>query len=64
MAIKEEAVPVKKSFSDWLLFRGVATVRRRLFGEQKDQTIAPELKQKRLPDTARAALPGDDRRPP
>jgi hypothetical protein len=56
MAINEEHVPVKKSFADWLLFRGAATVRRRLFGEQKEQTIAPELKQKRLPDTARVAF--------
>jgi hypothetical protein len=56
MAVQEEHIPVKKSFSDWLLFRGVATVRRRLFGEQKEQTIAPELKQKRLPDTARVAF--------
>ncbi|HEY3898706.1 MAG TPA: dynamin family protein [Chthoniobacter sp.] len=56
MAIDEEHVPVKKSFADWVLFRGVATVRRRLFGEQKEQVIAPELKQKRLPDTARVAF--------
>jgi hypothetical protein len=56
MTIDEEHVPVKKSFADWLLFRGAATVRRRLFGEQRDQTIAPELKQKRLPDTARVAF--------
>jgi GTPase SAR1 family protein len=55
-AIKDEAVPVKKTISDWLLFRGIATVRRRLFGEKLEQAIAPELKQKRLPDTTRAAF--------
>ncbi|MEP6669184.1 MAG: dynamin family protein [Chthoniobacter sp.] len=49
MAIKEEHVPVKKSFADWILFRGIATVRRRLFGEDLSQPIAPEIKAKRLP---------------
>jgi hypothetical protein len=56
MAIKEEHVPVKKTVGDWLLFRGIATVRRRLFGEKLEQTIAPELKQKRLPENAREAF--------
>jgi len=56
MTINEAHVPVKKSFADWLLFRKIATVRRRLFGEQMEQAIAPALKQKRLPGTARTAF--------
>ncbi|MDR3405738.1 MAG: dynamin family protein [Chthoniobacter sp.] len=57
MALKEEHVPVKKTFADWILFRGLATVRRRLFGEDLSQPIPPEIKTKRLPaDTTRAAL--------
>lgn len=49
-------VPVRKSFADWLLFRGAATVRRRLFGEDLAQEIAPELKAKRLPQSSREVL--------
>jgi hypothetical protein len=57
MAIKAEHVPVKKSFGDWMLFRKIATVRRRLFGEDLQQSIAPEIKTGRLPaDTTRAAF--------
>lgn len=57
LEIKGEHVPVKKSFGDWILFRGLATVRRRVFGEDLQQTIAPEIKAKRLPaETTRAAL--------
>ncbi|MEA3207980.1 MAG: hypothetical protein QOE70_1037 [Chthoniobacter sp.] len=54
--LRIEDVPVRKSFADWLLFRGMATVRRRLFGEDLAQEIAPEVKQKRLADAARAAF--------
>jgi GTPase SAR1 family protein len=54
--VREEHIPVKKSFADWLLFRSMTTVRRRLFGEQLQQTIAPDIKQKRLSDTARTAF--------
>ena len=53
MTIDEEDVPVRKSFGDWFLFRRQATVRRRLFGEDLNQEIAPEVKEKRLPDTSR-----------
>jgi hypothetical protein len=57
LEIKGEQVPVKKSFGDWILFRGLTSVRRRVFGEDLQQTIAPEIKQKRLPaETTRAAL--------
>jgi hypothetical protein len=57
LEIKGDLIPVKKSFGDWMLFRGVATVRRRVFGDDLQQTIAPEIKQKRLPvETSRAAL--------
>lgn len=54
--LKEEDVPVRKSFVDWLLFRSQATVRRRLFGEDLAQPIEPEIKLTRLPDTTRDAL--------
>ena len=49
-------VPVRKSFADWLLFRGAATVRRRLFGEDLAQEIAPEIKTKRLRQSSREVL--------
>lgn len=49
-------VPVRKSFADWLLFRGAATVRHRLFGEDLKQEIAPEIKTKRLPQHSREVL--------
>lgn len=49
-------MPVKKSLGDWLLFRGLATVRRRLFGDDLAQEIPVEEKQKRLPQTSREAL--------
>jgi len=55
-ALKSDDLPVKKSFGDWILFRGLGTVRRRLFGEALDQPITPEQKQKRLPEHSRAAL--------
>jgi len=57
LTIKAEHVPVKKSFGDWMLFRGLNSVRRRVFGDDLQQTIAPEIKTKRLPvETTRAAL--------
>lgn len=55
-AIEQEAVPVRKSFADWLLFRRIQTVRRRLFGEDSKQPIAPEAKQKRLAEAAQTAF--------
>jgi len=56
MELDGSTIPVRKSIGDWLLFRKMATVRRRLFGENLSQEIAPEMKQKRLPDVSRAAL--------
>jgi len=55
-SIKRDDVPVRKTFADWILFRKAATVRRRFFGEDLAQEIAPELKAKRLRDASRAAL--------
>jgi len=49
---------VRKTFADWLLFRSVATVRRRLFGEDLKQEVAREMKAKRLPSSSRDALDG------
>ena len=51
-----EEVPVRKSFGDWMLFRRLATVRQRLFGADLTQEIAPDVKEKRLPETTRTAL--------
>lgn len=57
LAIQAEHVPVKKSFGDWMLFRGLNSIRRRVFGEDLALPIAPEIKAKRLPvETTRAAL--------
>src|SRR4030095_1524535 len=49
-------IPVRKSIADWLLFRKIASVRRRLFGEDLSNDIAAEVKKKRLPDASRTAL--------
>jgi hypothetical protein len=43
-----ETIPVRKSFADWLLFRGRAKVRQRLFGADGNRTIAPLEKERRL----------------
>ena len=58
LTIKPEDVPVRKTFADWLLFRGAATVRRRLFGEDLKQEVPPEVKAVRLPPASREALYG------
>ena len=58
LTVKPDEVPVRKTFADWLLFRGAATVRRRLFGEDLKQEVAPEVKAKRLPPASREALYG------
>ncbi len=52
-AINAEAIPVRKSLGDWLLFRKIAKVRRRLFGDGALAPIAPALKLKRLPELSR-----------
>ncbi|MEO7318322.1 MAG: GTPase domain-containing protein [Chthoniobacteraceae bacterium] len=57
-AVKLDQVPVKKTFGDWILFRSAASVRRRLFGENLESEIAPEMKAKRLMETSREALSG------
>jgi hypothetical protein len=56
MSIRIDDVPVRKTFADWLLFRKAANVRRRFFGEERAQEVAPELKAKRLRDATRAAF--------
>ncbi len=48
MALQTDAIPVQKSFADWLLFRGRAKVRERLFGEDGSREIAPLEKSNRL----------------
>lgn len=49
-------VPVKKSFGDWLLFRRAATVAERFFGEDRALPVPADVKQRRLPESSRAAL--------
>ncbi|HEX8296544.1 MAG TPA: dynamin family protein [Chthoniobacteraceae bacterium] len=53
LELKDEEIPVRKSIGDWLLFRKIATVRRRLFGENLQQEIEPAIKQQRLPEKSR-----------
>jgi hypothetical protein len=48
MALQTDALPVRKTFADWLLFRSRAKVRARLFGEDGSKEIAPLDKEKRL----------------
>ena len=55
-AVKVGAVPVRKSFGDWIFFRSAASVRRRLFGEDLQNEIEPAVKAKRLADGGREAL--------
>jgi len=56
MSIDPANIPVRKSIGDWLLFRKIASVRRRVFGEDLSNEISPENKEKRLPEQSRAAL--------
>jgi len=56
MTISADDLPVKKTLGDWLLFRSLPSVRRRLFGEDLAQPIAPDIKTKRLPEPSRTAL--------
>ncbi len=51
-----ENVPVRKTFFDWIFFRSVASVRRRLFGEDGTKEVTPEEKTKRLAQDSRAAF--------
>jgi hypothetical protein len=50
-----DTLPVRKTLLDWLLFRGQAKVRRRLFGDDGTREIAPEEKTRR----ARGGNPRD-----
>ena len=54
MSVAMETIPVRKSFADWLLFRGRAKVRQRLFGADGNRTIAPLEKERRLRVSSRA----------
>ena len=54
--VTRDAVPVKKTFADWVLFRPAAKVRRRLFGENSDLQIEPAVKAKRIVEAGRGAL--------
>ncbi len=48
MALQTDTLPVRKTFADWLLFRGRAKVRERLFGADGSKEIPPLEKEKRL----------------
>ncbi len=54
MALRADALPVKKTFVDWLLFRSRAKVRQRLFGADGGRDITPLEKEKRLQAESRA----------
>jgi hypothetical protein len=56
VAIPAESIPVRKSILDWLLFRSMAKVRRRLFGDDFTKEIPAEEKAKRLREDSRAEL--------
>ncbi|HEX9794921.1 MAG TPA: dynamin family protein [Planctomycetota bacterium] len=53
-------IPVRKRILDWLLFRGQASVRRKLFGApgELDRRIPRAIKAKRLGEPAKRALHG------
>jgi GTPase SAR1 family protein len=54
--VKAESVPVRKTFTDRLLFRSAASLALRIFGEDRALPIPPEVKQQRLPARSRAAF--------
>ncbi|MEO6786088.1 MAG: dynamin family protein [Chthoniobacteraceae bacterium] len=54
MGVGTDTLPVRKTFVDWLLFRGRAKVRARLFGEDGSREIVPLEKEKRLGTDSRA----------
>ncbi len=54
MSLNKETIPVRKKFTDWLLFRSKAKVRARLFGTDASRDIAPLEKEKRLKANSRA----------
>lgn len=56
VTIAQEQLPVRKTFLDWILFRSVAKVRRRLFGEDSMKEIPAAEKAKRLREESRAEL--------
>lgn len=56
MEVDVSTIPVRKTIGDWLLFRKIATVRRKLFGQDLSHDIAPEIKEKRLTEPSKAAL--------
>jgi hypothetical protein len=56
VTIPAETIPARKSVLDWLLFRSVANVRRRIFGEDLAKEIPADVKAKRLGAESRAEL--------
>lgn len=56
MTIDPSTIPVRKTLGDWFLFRRLATVRTKLFGEDLGNPVDPATKQKRLPELCRDAL--------
>jgi len=56
--IEPENLKVRKSWWDWLAFRSLATVRRRLFGppDEMDLEVAIPIKEKQLGEAGRLAL--------
>ena len=56
--IQADDLKVRKGFWDWILFRSLASVRRRIFGDddKRDVPVAPQVKQKQLGDDGKQAL--------
>lgn len=55
-SVTMDSVPVHKTFVDWILFRGIGKVRRRLFGDDATKEIPSSEKAKRLREDSRAEL--------
>ena len=54
--IEPDTIPVRKTLADWLMFRSIAKVRARLFGETGVKEIPAPEKVRRFHEPARAAL--------
>ncbi len=60
LSVSTDAIPIRRTFWDWILFRSSATVRRRVFGPAEGPTfpIPPAVKGRRLGEPAQEAING------
>lgn len=58
VSINPDDLHVKKGFMDWILFRSLGSMRRRIFGEpeQMDRAVNAQVKQKRLGEEGKQSL--------